>query len=111
MDGKLPAMSFQEVVALLRAWVSEPVVVVLEPDHSVMSGVLQEIDAAGIDGALFAVADADRPRPRPGGVAVALFRDAFVGAELAAGVLRVRQGRVEIIVSRPGGTAAAPPAR
>jgi hypothetical protein len=105
-------MSFQDVLELLRSWLLRPVVVVLEPDHSVMPGVLHEIDSAGIDGALFAVADPARRDARPTGIAIALFRDAFGGAERDDQALRVRQGRVEIIVSRPpGGTEARAPAR
>jgi hypothetical protein len=104
-------MSFDEVLARLRSWRGDPVVVILEPDHSVMPGVLHEIDAAGIDGALFAVGDPERPDVTPTGVAVALFRDAMTSAELEPGVVRVRQGRVEIIVRRQAGTEAPPPAR
>jgi hypothetical protein len=97
-------MTFDDAVAQLRAWTDEQVVVVLEPDGSVMRGPLQEIDAAGIDGALFSVS--------PTGVAVALFRDAFVSADLRLDrELRVRQGRVEISVRRQTGTEAPPPAR
>ena len=97
-------MTFEDAVALLRTWTDEQVFVVLEPDGSVMRGPLKEIDSSGIDGALFSVS--------PTGVAVALFRDAFAGAELVDGEeLRVRQGRVEIIVRRQAGTEAPPPAR
>lgn len=105
-------MDFDAVVAQVRAWCAQPVVVVLEPDHAVMPGVLHEIDSAGIDGALFAVADSSRPGARPTGIAIALFRDAFATAELSAeGALHVRQGRVEIIVRRQGANAAPPPGR
>jgi hypothetical protein len=97
-------MTFDEAVGLLRGWTNEQVVVVLEPDGSVMRGPLQEIDPGGIDGALFSVT--------PTGVAVALFRDAFVAAEVGGdGALHVRQGRVEIIVRRQGGTGAPAQAR
>jgi hypothetical protein len=97
-------MTFDEAAVILRSWSGQPVVVVLQPEGSVMEGPLQEIDAAGIDGALFAVS--------PSGVAVALFRDAFASGEVdAAGVVHVRQGRVEITVRRQGGTEAPAPAR
>lgn len=105
-------MDFDVAMAHVRAWCAEPVVVVLEPDHAVMSGVLHEIDSTGIDGALFAVADSARPGAKPTGIAIALFRDAFAAAELDAdGALHVRQGRVEIIVRRQDASAARPPDR
>lgn len=98
-------MDFDAAVATLRGWQDRPVVVVLEPDGSVMDGRLREVDATGIDGAMFTVS------PTGVAVAVALFRDAFASAELTdEGELRIRQGRVEIIVM-PAGTAAPPPAR
>lgn len=101
-------MDFDAAVDQLRSWCNRPVTVVLEPDHSVMSGRLEELDSTGTDGALFAVASADRPTT---GVAVALFRDAFASARLEEGALRVRQGRVEIIVLPRGGTEAPAPGR
>jgi len=108
----LHAMDFDAVVAQVRAWCAQPVVVVLEPDHAVMPGVLHEIDGAGIDGALFAVADAADPQARPTGIAIALFRDALVEARLRAdGALHVRQGRFEIIVRRQDASAARLPDR
>jgi hypothetical protein len=88
-------MEFDAVVAQVRSWCDQQVEVVLEPDHSVMSGRLYEIDSAGLDGALFAVDHDERPTT---GVAVALFRDAFGGATLVDDVLRVDQGRIEIVV-------------
>jgi hypothetical protein len=106
------AMDFDAVVAQVRGWCLQPVVVVLEPDHSVMPGVLHELDSAGIDGALFAVADPTARDARPTGIAIALFRDAFVSAEIADdGALHVRQGRIEIIVTRQDASAAPPPGR
>lgn len=98
-------MDFDAALATLRGWQHRPVVVVLEPDHSVMEGPLREVDAAGIDGAMFTVS------PTGVSVAMTLFRDAFAGARLADdGALHVRQGRMEIIVMPQGGTAARPPA-
>src|SRR3954452_21952423 len=105
-------MDFEAAVAQVRAWCSQPVVVVLEPDHSVMPGILHEIDSAGIDGALFAVADPRTPDARPTGIAIALFRDAFASAAVADdGALHVRQGRIEIIVRLQEASAAPPPSR
>jgi hypothetical protein len=104
-------MEFDAVVAQVRSWCERPVEVVLEPDHSVMSGRLYEIDSTGLDGALFAVEHDERTTT---GIAVALFRDAFVDAAFADDVLRVGQGRIEIIVrplSPAGGTAAPAPDR
>lgn len=97
------------MVDQLRSWVGEHVVVVLEPDHSVMEGRLHELDSTGTDGALFAL---DHPDKKTSGVAIALFRDAFQTAVLDAdGALHVRQGRIEIIVTRQGETAAPAPGR
>jgi hypothetical protein len=101
-------MDFDAAVTQVRVWCDREVVVVLEPDHSVMEGRLHEIDSTGLDGALFAVASATRPTT---GVAVALFRDAFNDAQMDAGALHVRQGRVEIIVRPQGETAARAPGR
>jgi hypothetical protein len=104
-------MDFDAVVAHVRGWCTQPVVVVLEPDHSVMPGVLHEVDSAGIDGALFAVADPRDPDARPTGIAIALFRDAFASAHVADdGALHLHQGRIEIIVRRDA-SAAPPPGR
>jgi hypothetical protein len=101
-------MEFAAVVDQLRSWADQHVVVVLEPDHSVMEGRLHELDSTGTDGALFAL---DHPDRKTTGVAVALFRDAFHEARLDKdGALRVLQGRIEIIVT-PGGTAARSPDR
>lgn len=105
----MPGVEFAEVVDQLRGWAGEHVVVVLEPDHSVMEGRLHELDSTGIDGVLFAL---DHPDKKTSGVALALFRDAFHTAELdAAGALHVSQGRIEIIVTQPGETAAPAPGR
>jgi hypothetical protein len=101
-------MDFDAVVAQVRSWCEQPVEVVLEPDHSVMSGRLHELDSTGLDGALFALAHAARTTT---GVAVALFRDAFASAELDAGVLRVQQGRIEISVRPLDETGARTPVR
>jgi hypothetical protein len=92
----------------LRSWVDEHVVVVLEPDHSVMEGRLHELDSTGTDGALFAL---DHPDRKTTGVALALFHDAFQEARLVDGALHVVQGRIEIVVTPQGETADPAPAR
>ncbi len=98
-----PSMEFDAVVEQVRAWCDEPVTVILEPDHSVMSGRLHEVDSTGLDGALFAVASDER---RTTGIAVALFRDAFASARRGEDeALHVHQGRMELIVRRHAATA------
>jgi hypothetical protein len=57
-----------------------------------MEGRLAELDAAGIDGALFSVSAT--------GVAIALFRDGVQSAELKRDELVVRQGRMTVTVRR-----------
>lgn len=101
-------MDFEAALNQLRMWCDRPVTIVVEPDHSVMEGRLRELDATGIDGAMFAV---DHPQRRTTGVAVALFRDAFGSARLEDGVLTIRQGRMEIIVLDRAGREAPAPAR
>ena len=101
-------VDFSAVVDQLRDWTDEHVVVVLEPDHSVMEGRLHELDSTGTDGALFAL---EHPSRKTTGVAVALFRDAFREARLQDGALHVLQGRIEIIVTPQGETAARSPDR
>jgi hypothetical protein len=90
---------FDEAVSLLRGWQGEDVVVRLDPDGSVMRGVLREIDAAGLDGAAFALQDPARDAPATG-VAVALFRDAATLVEAGERHAVVAQGRVRITVRR-----------
>jgi len=85
-------VGFEEVVARLHAWLGEAVVIVLEPDGTVMRGRLEERDSAGIDGALFGLSGQS-------GVALALFSDAVDVAAERDGALLVRQGRVEIRVT------------
>jgi hypothetical protein len=101
-------MDFTAAVDQLRRWRDQQVVVVVEPDHSVMHGRLHELDSTGTEGVLFAL---DRPDRKTTGVAVALFGDAFHEARLDRGALHVLQGRIEIIVTPQGETAAPPPAR
>jgi hypothetical protein len=105
-------VDFAAVVDQLRSWCDQQVVVVVEPDHSVMHGRLHELDSTGTDGVLFALEHPDR---KTTGVAVALFRDAFQDARVDAadGALHVRQGRMEIIVTpgSQGGTGAPAPDR
>ena len=99
-------VQFEQAVDQLRSWVDAYVVVVLEPDHSVMEGRLHELDSTGTDGALFAL---DHPSRKTTGVAIALFENAFQEAHVdpADGALHVRQGRIEIIVT-PQRTSARP---
>jgi hypothetical protein len=101
-------MEFDDAVAQVRSWCETTVEVVLEPDHSVMSGRLYEVDSTGLDGALFAVDHHERSTT---GIAVALFRDAFAAASLQDGRLLVEQGRNEITVRQLGGTEARSPDR
>jgi hypothetical protein len=92
-------MDYDAAVAWVRSRLGLPVVVVLEPDHSVMPGVLHELDSSGMDAVAFAVGDPARPDVRPTGMAAVLFRDAFETAAVSSdGALHVRQGRVEVIV-------------
>ena len=87
--------SFEDAVAVLRAWVGDPVLVRLDPDGAVMRGRLQEADATGLDGAAFALAD-DDGRVTATGLAIALFRDAARVVDRGRGHLVVEQGRVRI---------------
>jgi hypothetical protein len=96
--GDNASMGYDEAVEVLRGWESAAVVVELEPEGTVMEGRLTELDAAGIDGALFALS-----RDAPGlrdttGVAIALFRDGVSRTELQAGTLVVHQGRMTVSV-------------
>ena len=90
-------MTFDETLAALRAWLGEEVVIALEPEGTVLAGRLAELDAAGVDGALFAV-----DRERTGGVALALFRDGVRSAEREDDRLVVRQGEVTVTVTCAG---------
>jgi hypothetical protein len=82
-------MTFDEAVAVLRDWLGEDVVIELQPEGTVLAGVLSELDSAGVGGALFAV-DAQRTS----GVALALFRDALRSADVEDGRLVFAQGEV-----------------
>ena len=93
-------MTYDEVVAVLRSWRGTAVVVELEPDGTVMSGRLAERDSAGIDGALFSLAQDEPGRRETTGVAIALFRDGVRSAERRADALIVRQGRMTVTVRR-----------
>ena len=96
-------VTYDDVVALLRAWESTAVVVELEPDGTSMSGRLAELDPAGIDGALFALHRDDPGERDTTGVAIALFRDGVRSAERRDGALVVEQGRMTVTV-RPAET-------
>jgi hypothetical protein len=88
-------MSFEAAVGVLRAWAGEPVVVHLEPEGTVMTGVLSELDSEGVDGALFAL-----DREQLSGVAVALFRDGVGSVVHEGDELVVEQGRMTVTVTR-----------
>ncbi len=90
-------MTFDEVVALLREWSAEPVVVTMWPEDTTMRGRLVELDAAGIGGVLFGLSNGDGA---PSGVAIALFADAISEAALGDDGLVVRQDRVTVRVRR-----------
>ena len=86
-------------VDLLRAWLGDEVLVRLDPDGAVMRGLLREADAAGLDGAAFALEEEGAGTP-PTGVAIALFRDAVRLVATDERQLVVEQGRVRITVRR-----------
>jgi hypothetical protein len=88
-------MSFDELLHALRRWLGERVVVTMLPEETVLRGRLEELDAAGIDGALFALADGDGA---PSGVALALFRDGVAEARLDGDEIVVRQGQMTLEV-------------
>lgn len=90
-------MTFDEALTTLRAWLGEDVVVELDPEGTVMRGRLSELDAAGVDGALFALDE-----ERTSGVALALFRDGVTSAVREDDRLVVRQGAVTATVIRLG---------
>jgi len=87
-------VSYDEAVARLRTWAGRRVVVRLEPETSVMEGVLSELPSEGLDGALFAVDAHVRS-----GIALALFRDGVDAAREEDGALVVEQGRVTVTVT------------
>jgi hypothetical protein len=87
---------------VLRSWQGAAVVVELEPDGTVMEGRLAELDATGIDGALFALSHDDPDRRETTGVAIALFRDGVQSAKRSADELVVHQGRMTVTVRRAG---------
>lgn len=89
-------MSFDEAVAVLHDWLGRRVALTILPEGTTLRGRLAEIDAAGIDGALFGLSDGDGA---PSGVALALFRDAFVSARLEHGKLTVRQGQMVLLAA------------
>jgi hypothetical protein len=64
-----------------------------------MRGRLREADAAGLDGAAFALAD-EGGRVAATGLAIALFRDAARVVDQGRRHLVVEQGRVRITVRR-----------
>jgi hypothetical protein len=90
-------VTYDDAVAVLRAWETTPVIVELEPDGTVMQGRLAELDPAGIDGVLFSLRAAPGERTTTG-VAIALFRDSVRSAERRDGALVVEQGRVTLTV-------------
>ena len=86
-------MSFDEALEALRGWAGEEVAIELEPEGTVLTGRLAELDSAGVDGAMFAV-----DRERTTGVALALFRDGLRSAERDGDRLVARQGEVTATV-------------
>ncbi len=90
-------MTFDELLDALRAWLGEPVELTLLPEGTVLRGRLVALDAAGIDGALFALADGDGAES---GVALALFRDGVTEARREDGELVVLQGQMTHRVRR-----------
>jgi hypothetical protein len=90
-------VGFDDAVAVLRSWLGSEVVVVLEPEGTVMRGALSEIDA-GPGSAMFTV-DGEQLT----GVAIALFRDGLTEAALHDDELVVRQGRMTVRVTTCGG--------
>jgi len=89
--------AFDDAVAVLRSWIGEAVVIVLEPEGTVMHGQLSELGSQEGGEALFAV-DAEQLT----GVAVALFADGVRSATRAGDELVVQQGRMTVTVSRTG---------
>jgi len=89
-------MSFDETVAVLDGWLGKPVALTTLPEGTTLRGRLTTIDAAGIDGALFGLADGDGA---PSGIALALFRDAFASARLEGAELAVHQGQMVLLVA------------
>lgn len=85
------------MIALLRAWRGEAVVLELLPEGTTLRGRLAELDATGTDGALFALAGGDGAAS---GVALALFRDAVGEARREDDALVVRQGQMTHVVRR-----------
>jgi hypothetical protein len=94
-------MTFDELIGALDAWLGEPVVLTLLPEDTTLRGRLTALDAAGIDGALYGLADGDGA---PSGVALALFRDAVVDARREGEQIVVQQGQMVLRME-----AAAPP--
>jgi hypothetical protein len=84
-------MTFDEALDELRGWLGERVVLTLLPEGTVLRGRLLTLDAAGIDGALFALGDGDGA---PSGVALALFRDSVSEARLEDGEMVIAQGQM-----------------
>jgi hypothetical protein len=90
-------VTFDELVSVLQTWLGEPVVLTLLPEDTTLRGRLATLDAAGIDGALFALEEGDGA---PSGVAMALFRDALVDARRDGDELVVRQGQMVMRITR-----------
>ena len=84
-------------MAVLRSWLGEEVVVVLEPEGTVMRGALGEREA-GDGSAMFTVDE-----QQLSGIAIALFADSVDEASVIGDELVVRQGRVTVRVATCGG--------
>jgi hypothetical protein len=92
-------VGFDEAVAVLRSWIGEQVVVVLEPEGTVMRGALAESAADGGGSALFRLEGEGLT-----GVAIALFADGVRDATLTGrDELVIRQGRMTVRVTTCGG--------
>jgi hypothetical protein len=89
-------VSFDAATRILRSWLGQPVTVEIEPDGTVMEGVLAEREDSG-DPAYFTVDPDDTT-----GVAVALFGDGVRSAVLDGETLRIEQGRMTLTVTCGG---------
>ncbi len=101
-------MTFDDAAAELRGWEGRAVVVELLPDGTVMRGRLRELDAAGIDGALFSLHGSGGGARDATGIAIALFRDGVRDASRHGDTLVVHQGRMTLRVTAAGDPAGPP---
>lgn len=90
-------MTFDQLLSTLHGWIGEMVGVTLLPEDTTLRGRLCELDASGIDGALFGLSEGDGA---PTGVALALFRDAVLDVRGDDDEVVVRQGHMVLRVAR-----------